>query len=114
MRPATGARTGTGTWLVQRASAAVMVLAVPLFVWRIGCVAPLDYVAWKALFAPLWVRLASLLFSVALALHAWVGMRDIFMDYVHHTGVRLGLYLVVMLTLAGSVTWITIVLWGKV
>jgi succinate dehydrogenase / fumarate reductase membrane anchor subunit len=90
-----------------------MALAAPLLAWWIGCAAALDYVAWKALFAPLWMKMAVMLFTVALALHAWVGMRDIFMDYVHRTLLRLGLYLGVILTLAGCVAWMAAVLWGK-
>ena len=49
---------------------------------------------------------ATLLFALSVLLHAWVGMRDIFMDYVHHTGLRLALYLAVIVTLVGSVAWL--------
>ena len=48
----------------------------------------------------------------ALALHAWIGMRDILMDYVHHSGVRLALTLAVIVTLAACVLWMAAVLWG--
>jgi len=112
MKPPVGAHTGTGIWLLQRATAVVMALAVPVFVWRVASVMPLDYGVWTALFAPLWMRLFTLLFTVALALHAWAGMRDIFMDYVHHTGIRLALYLVVIVTLAACVVWMAAALWS--
>jgi succinate dehydrogenase hydrophobic membrane anchor protein len=39
--------------------------------------------AGRHLFASLWLRVLMLLTAAALALHAWVGMRDVFMDYVH-------------------------------
>ena len=112
MKPVTGAHGGTGTWLLQRGAAVVMALTVPWLAWRISAAAPLDYGVWKSLFAPLWMRLVMLLFTLALALHAWVGMRDIFMDYVRHTGVRLALYLVVIVVLAACVTTMAAVLWG--
>ena len=112
MKAVTGAHTGTGTWLLQRATAVVMALAVPLLAWRLAVAAPLDYATWRALFAPLWMRLVMLIFTVALALHAWIGMRDILMDYVHHTGVRLALTLAVIVTLAACVLWMAAVLWG--
>lgn len=114
MKTSTLAHTGTTSWLVQRASAVVMALAVLVFAWRIGRAAPLDYPAWKALFETLSMRLVTMLFTVALALHAWVGMRDIFMDYVHHTGIRLVLHLGVLLTLASCVLWMASILWGAV
>ena len=112
MKPATGSHTGTGTWLLQRATALVLAVALPALMIPVLAAMPLDYAGWQALFAPLWLRVLMLLTAAALALHAWVGMRDIFMDYVHHTGLRLALYLAVMLTLAGSVAWLAAVLFG--
>jgi succinate dehydrogenase / fumarate reductase, membrane anchor subunit len=112
MKSTTGAHTGTGTWLVQRASAVVLALALPALVLYVLVALPLDFVGWQALFAPLWLRVLMLLTAAALALHAWVGMRDIFMDYVRHTGVRLALLLAVIVILAGSVVWLAAILWS--
>ena len=113
MKSATGSHTGTGTWLVQRASAALLALTLPVLVIYFLIALPLDFGGWQALFASLWLRVLMLLTAAALALHAWVGMRDIFMDYVRHTGFRLALYLVVIVTLAGSVAWLAAIL-GRV
>lgn len=112
MKLATGARTGTGAWLLQRATAAILALLLPVLLWRLLAAVPVDYTAWRAIFAPAWVRVALLLASVALALHAWVGMRDILMDYVSAMAVRLLLYLAVVATLAASVAWLLVVLWS--
>lgn len=112
MKHTTGAHSGTGLWLLQRGTAVVMALTLPLLMWRIGAALPLDYVGWHALFAPLWMRLAIWLFVATLALHAWLGMRDILMDYVRPLGLRLALYLIVIVTLAACVTAMAAVLWG--
>lgn len=112
MKSTTGSHTGTGTWLVQRASAVLLALALPGLVFYLLTALPLDFAGWRALFAPLWLRVGMLLTAAALALHAWVGMRDIFMDYVRSTGARLVLYLLVILTLAGSVAWLAATLWS--
>jgi succinate dehydrogenase / fumarate reductase membrane anchor subunit len=113
VKSATGSHTGTGTWLLQRATAVLLVLALPgLAIYFLAAV-PADFAGWQALFTPLWLRLAMLLSGAALALHAWVGMRDIFMDYVHPTGLRLALVLAVIVTLAGSVAWLAAVLFGS-
>jgi succinate dehydrogenase / fumarate reductase membrane anchor subunit len=112
MKSATGSHTGTGTWLVQRATALVLAVALPGLMIPFLAAMPLDFAGWQALLAPLWLRVLLLLTGAALALHAWVGMRDIFMDYVHPTGLRLALYLAVMVTLAGSVAWLAAVLFG--
>ncbi len=111
MKSTAGAHTGTGSWLVQRASAVVLALALPGLALYVLAALPLDFNGWQALFAPPWLRVLMLLTAAALALHAWVGMRDILMDYVASTGLRLALYLTVIVTLAGSVTWLAAVLW---
>ncbi len=111
MKSATGSRTGTGTWLMQRATAVALAVALPGLTLYFLTAMPTDFAGWQALFAPLWPRVLMLLTATALALHAWVGMRDIFMDYVHPTGLRLALYLAVIVTLAGSVAWFAAVLW---
>ena len=112
MKSATGSHTGTGTWLLQRATAVALALALPGLAIYFLAALPIDFTGWQALFAPLWLRVLMLLTIAALALHAWVGMRDIFMDYVHHTGLRLALYLAVIVSLAGSVAWLAATLWS--
>jgi len=112
MKSVSGAHTGTGTWLLQRASAVVLALALPGLMIYLLATLPTDFAGWQVLFAPLWLRLLMLLTAAALALHAWVGMRDIFMDYVRSTGLRLALYLAVIVTLAGSVAWLAAILWS--
>jgi succinate dehydrogenase / fumarate reductase membrane anchor subunit len=112
VKTATGSHTGTGTWLVQRATALILALALPGLAMYFLAAMPIDFSGWQALFASPWLRVLMLLTVVALALHAWVGMRDIFMDYVHPMGLRLALYLAVIITLAGSVAWLAAVLWS--
>lgn len=111
MKAATGSHTGTGTWLVQRASAVALALIVPGLMLHLALSAPADFAQWQAWFAPLWLRLLMLLAATALALHAWVGMRDICMDYVRPTGLRLAVYLAVIAVLATSLFWLVAVLW---
>jgi succinate dehydrogenase / fumarate reductase membrane anchor subunit len=112
MKSSTGSHTGTGTWLLQRASALVLALVLPALAIRMLVATPTDYADWQSLFAPLWLRVLLLLAGVALGLHAWVGMRDILMDYVHSTGLRLALYLAVIITLACSVMWLAAIMFG--
>jgi succinate dehydrogenase / fumarate reductase membrane anchor subunit len=54
---------------------------------------------------------ATLLFMVSLAWHAWVGVRDIIMDYVKPDGLRLALQVIVLLTIAAYVGWTIQILW---
>ena len=112
MKSASGSHTGTGTWLVQRATAVVLAVALPGLTLYFLTALPVDFADWETLFVPLWVRVMLLLTMTALALHAWVGMRDIFMDYIQAVGLRLALYLAVIVILAGSVAWLATTLWS--
>ena len=112
MKPIAGAHSGTGLWLLQRGTAVVMALMLPLLMWRIGMALPIDFAGWKNLFAPQRMRLATWLFTATLAMHAWIGMRDILMDYVRPLSLRLTLYLIVIVTLAACVIAMAAVLWG--
>ena len=106
-----GAHYGTRDWLAQRISAAVMaVYSVVLLVLMVRR-SPFTYDTWKALFASGWMRVATLIFALSLAWHAWVGVRDILMDYVKHDGLRLALQVVTVLLLASYVSWAIEILW---
>jgi succinate dehydrogenase / fumarate reductase membrane anchor subunit len=110
-RPITGAHYGLSSWLMQRMSAVVMA-AYTLIVLAVLVVRPPNnYAAWKALFASGWMRAATLLFFVSLLLHAWVGMRDILMDYIKHAGWRLALEVMVILALVAYAGWAVQILW---
>lgn len=108
-----GAHHGVGDWLVQRFSAVVMALytifAVPYLVWR----SPASYEQWKALFTGGFFRLATQLAIVALLWHAWIGMRDILIDYLHGFALRLGAQVVVAVVLVFYLIWSVSILWGR-
>jgi succinate dehydrogenase / fumarate reductase membrane anchor subunit len=113
-RVVVGAHYGWRDWLVQRISAVVMalytVLILALLLWYGG----LDYAAWKATFGSEPFRLATFVFMLSLLWHAWVGVRNIAMDYVKPTGVRLAVQVVVIALLVGYAGWTIQVLWGGV
>ena len=48
---------------------------------------------------------------VSLALHAWVGMRDIWMDYIKPVWLRLLLQVATIVWLVGCTGWAVQVLW---
>ena len=87
-RRAVGAHYGTAQWLRQRLTAVIMAAYTILAIAALLIIRPDNHAAWQALFAPGWVRVVTLLFFLSLCYHAWVGMRDILMDYARPTGQR--------------------------
>jgi succinate dehydrogenase / fumarate reductase, membrane anchor subunit len=110
-RVVVGAHYGLRDWLAQRVTAAIMaVYTLILLVVLVGG-SPITYGVWKDLFTQGWMRVATLLFAASLAWHAWVGMRDILMDYVKPVGARLTLEVAVLLVIAGYLGWAIQILW---
>ena len=89
---------GLPAWLVQRLSALYLALSfIAVMIWWL-VISPLNYVKWHALFAHPLAGVACVMFFVALLFHAWVGVRDVILDYLGKTALlRLG-----MLTLLGG------------
>ena len=80
---------GLRAWTVQRISAIYIALCVIVaFIAVLAGGMPDSHMAWKALLASPFVNLAVMAFFVALLLHAWVGARDVIVDYVHPLAAR--------------------------
>lgn len=111
-RIVTGAHYGLRDWLVQRVTAAVMALYVLVLAGWALWQPVLGYDNWTELFSGNLVRSFTLLFLLSLFYHAWIGVRDIVMDYVKPAAVRLVLHVLVILALILYVIWSVQILWG--
>jgi succinate dehydrogenase / fumarate reductase membrane anchor subunit len=107
-----GAHYGLRDWLGQRISAVLLgvyTVGLALYVLLAG---DLGYERWAGLFAAPWMKVATALALAALFYHAWVGMRDLWMDYVKPVGVRLTLQVLTVLYLLACAVWSVQVLWS--
>lgn len=107
-----GAHYGLRDWLIQRISAVAMAVYVAALVAWLLWQPYLDYDVWTALFSSQWMRSFTLLFLLNLYYHAWIGVRDIAMDYVKPAGVRLAIHVLVILALLLYTIWSVQILWG--
>lgn len=108
-----GAHYGTGDWLLQRLTAVVMAVYSAGFVFCIAWNPPGGYAGWKAIFAGNFARLATMLFVASLLYHAWVGMRDIVMDYLKSAVARFALESAIGLALVTYLVFAASILWGR-
>lgn len=103
----TGSHSGTGWWLAQRISALVMLVVSAILFAAFWCAAPFDYPGWRSAFENTGIKLLLWALVASLCLHAWIGLRDLLMDYVKPILVRLLLDVLVILTLFMSIIWVS-------
>ena len=106
-----GAHYGLRDWLSQRVTAALMAVFTIVLIAQVLFGAPMGYERWAAIFSSQWMKVLTFIVIVSLAWHAWVGVRDIWMDYVKPVGVRLLLQVLTISWLVGCAGWAIQVLW---
>ena len=107
----TGAHYGVRDWLGQRITAIALVLYTLYLLFTVLTVPELSYDSWYKLFLGPFMRVATLLAMLALIYHAWVGIRDVLMDYIQQTWMRLTLEILTIALLVGYACWTVIILW---
>ena len=111
-RIVTGAHYGLRDWLAQRVTAILMALFTVIVLAQLLFTAgPIGYDKWAGLFAAQWMKVLTFSVIVALLYHVWVGVRDVFMDYVKPVGIRLALQVFSIVWLVGCAGWGIQVLW---
>lgn len=106
--------TGNGLrdWLVQRTTSVVMTFYILFIVGFFILNAPLQFLAWQALFANMWVKVFSVIFLLSLVWHAWIGMWTIATDYLKPLAVRLLFQTAVIFVLIAYFVWGIAILWS--
>ena len=106
-----GAHYGLRDWLAQRATAIVMaVFTIVLLVLFLGA-GEFSYEAWAGLYAQQWFKLFAFVTFMSLYYHAWVGVRDIWMDYIKPVSIRLTLQVLSVLYLVACAAYAVEILW---
>ena len=107
-----GAHYGLRDWLGQRITAALMALFTALILGRIiFSKGPLGYEQWAGIFSSQWMKALTFTIIVALLYHVWVGMRDIWMDYIKPVWLRLCLHVFTLVWLIACAGWGIQILW---
>ena len=97
---------GMRAWMIQRISA-VYLAGFMLLVFFYLLLHPLhNWLEWRAWVAHPLVNVSLGLFFVALLFHAWIGMRDVVMDYVKPFILRLSVLIVIAGGLVALGIWL--------
>ena len=110
-RVVVGAHYGLRDWLAQRITAALMALFTLVVIVQVLLPGEMGYDKWAGIFGRQWMKVLTFVTIVSLLYHAWVGMRDVWMDYVKPVAARLVLQVFTIVWLVGCAGWAIQVLW---
>ena len=96
---------GLKAWAIQRLTAIYVGLFTLYLLGVLTTAAPADYTAWRAWLGSPVVSVAMLLFVVSVLMHAWIGVRDVLIDYVHPIALRAALLGGIALLLVALGLW---------
>ena len=110
-RVVVGAHYGLRDWLAQRVTASLMALFTLAVIVQVLLPGDMGYDKWAGIFSAQWMKVLTFVVIVSLLYHVWVGMRDVWMDYVKPVGTRLVLQVFTIVWLVGCAGWAIQVLW---
>jgi len=99
-------------WLARRITAVIWGVYAPFIWWVIAALPRMDYWQWKVLWQTPVVRYATVILIASLLFHAWVGVRNIYMDYIKDPALRLALYVLTIGALLYYAVWSIKILWS--
>jgi succinate dehydrogenase / fumarate reductase membrane anchor subunit len=100
---------GQRAFVVQRLSALVLLAVAAAAGVRLAFGAPVTLAQWQAWAAQPLAASLLLIAAAALFAHAWVGIRDVVLDYVRPLPLRLFLLGTIMVALALLAAWTVLV-----
>jgi succinate dehydrogenase / fumarate reductase membrane anchor subunit len=113
-RIVTGAKYGLSSWLRQRITAVIMlIITVLFFAFVLNLVLHLNsnIESWRTIFSNFLVKFIAQVFVVALVVHGWIGIRDLWMDYIKSNSFRLALHVITLLWLAVNFIYSIKIIW---
>ena len=110
-RKIVGAHYGLMDWLAQRITGLVMIMFTLVVAIALLQGAGANYESWRGFMSAGLMRFVTFLFFVSLCWHVWVGVRDIWMDYIQPAGIKLVLHVLTLLALIGYAGWAAQIIW---
>ena len=103
---------GMRLWLSQRLSAVMMAIYIVFLITLLIIQQPSNFESWHVFVSPIWFRLVTLVFFISLFIHAWLGVSDVFKDYIFNKKWRASLQVLVDILLVVYLIWVSFILWN--
>jgi len=100
---------GLGEWVVQRLTAVYMLFFIVTILISFS-ISPVSSEAdWLSLSSGMLFQISLMLFIFSLLAHVWLGLKSVFLDYVHPWRLRFFLQMIVALLLLATGLWALLV-----
>lgn len=96
---------GMNAWIIQRLSGIYIAFFALILLAIFSTTAPQNYTEWVAIFVSPSLQIGFSIFIVALLFHAWIGVRDIILDYIHPISLKIVIFSMLLISLFGSGLW---------
>jgi len=100
---------GLGEWVVQRLTAVYILFYIVIALVRFTAAPVTTQVDWLSLSSGMLFQITLLLFIFSLLAHVWLGLKSIFLDYIHPWRLRFLLLMCVALLLLAAGLWALLV-----
>lgn len=97
---------GLKAWVIQRVTAVYIAFYVVYMMLVFAISPPMGVESWRQMMASPVCGMATLLFFAALLMHAWIGIRDVLIDYVQPLPARVVLLSLFAIGLVGTGLWV--------
>jgi len=105
---------GMRAWLLQRLTAVyIAIYTLALIAWFVFNL-PVSYESWSNFISHPFILISTVIFYISIFVHAWVGVRDILVDYVKPSSVRFLLLTSLAFFLIVMTMWLLIIFVGLV
>lgn len=101
---------GLRAWILQRISALYLAAFIVYVLLRFALDAPSDYESWRHWVGQPHVSALTAVFFIMLFAHAWVGARDVILDYAPNLILRSALLIGLLLALLFCAVWVARIL----
>ena len=100
------------SWIIQRVSAVFIAFFVLYFGTFLATHLPLEFTSWHGWLEMTFNKVVVILFFIAIFFHAWVGSRDVVIDYVHPVAIRFVLLTAILGGLVAMSVWLLLIIQG--
>lgn len=103
---------GLKPWITQRLTAIYLLFFFLALLIYFGFFRPPSYEAWRDSMSSTSFIVPTSLFFIVLLTHAWIGLRDVILDYVKPLALRMTVLSLLALFLIGMAAWAMLVLFS--